>query len=427
MKPLVITSINPKSNLEHQRRCFNAWRALGYEVLTYNSAKECTDLIGHGFPPGAIVRLPKEHTAEGVHGFPSPRIVPVLRDAHGRGAEGVVLVNADIYPAIRKNAGAFAEFGNCAALTRNEVAALEVDPAVAGSPYRGGLDIFYFSREALGDLLPLLAAQPVAERMAFGVPGWDFYLGGHVISPALGGRFFDAGYLLHVSHPTTYSNVQEFEHYVPSLRQAGHVASADANGAAREFANLIHQQCEAHRTVAATMFLAYFDHNMERRRLATASTVPAHCVATVQRMNREMLPSQVLDPVEVAATATAANPFTALKVLTSRNAVVQTRFVCGLRALYLALTLFPKSNRFPAKITSRYPRGNMHGKAIEGIKAVSDPEVSRHAVLSLFGNELVLYGIFNKQVLQYICLSCTSDEERKLVSKICKLIRELNK
>lgn len=425
MRPLVATSINPKGRGEHQKACFDAWRARGYEILTYNPAHEADELLAQGFDPSTIVRLGLEKTGHGMHKIPSPRILAVLDDVVARGVQSVLLVNSDIYPAIRPSSSPFAALGPCAAVTRNEVASLAIAPGAASNPYRGGLDAFYFTAASLEKLLVQLRSEPVSERMAFGIPGWDYYLGGHVLSPRLGGRILDADFLLHVSHAATYGNITEFDHYLDALRALGHVTATEANGAARQFAALISRQCEENHVLARRIALCSIDHAMVGP--VAPSTGPDFGVeiATFQADNEEVAPSHRFDAVALTAAAhTGARPFPVMRAAMRKRASTATRFLAELHALR-AVLLLPASRARLRRPTGRYPSGNLHGKAIEGIVAIKQPEAFRIALLELFGDELVLHGILNVQVLKCIILCCTNDEERGLLSEICGLLREL--
>ena len=424
-KPLIVTSLNPKGRFEHQQRCFDRWRALGYTVRSYNSEAEKNDLVARGVPAACIVVLTSDDTAVRAHGFPAPRLMPVLRDVLARGVPSVLVVNSDIYPALRRGSMVFDPLGPCSALTRNEVPALALGTAGASGPYRGGLDNFYFTHDALKRVLARLEREPVAELMAFGVPGWDFYLGAHVISPAVGGRICDADFLLHVTHPTTYSGVGKFAAYIPAIRDMGFVTSDDAAVAANEFAHEISTRCHANRRFSRELALAGADYAQEVTRATRRPASFSASVALIESMNRRLLPSRRVDPAAVVAgAADSANPMATLRGLLNRAAPPHDRFGAGLRALKVALLVLPVLGRFRKRLTVTYPKGNLHGKVIELILGTKDRDEFRIALLDVFSDELVTYGIFNRRVLECLCLCCENEEERRLVSSICHLIRE---
>ena len=246
--PLLVTSINPFAKLAHQLRCLEAWAALGFEVRTANVAREAERLVAAGLAPSAILKLDDADTGAALYGKPLPRIAPLLaRLAAADPARAVLLVNSDIYPAMRSAEAVrfWAAQAPAMALTREECATLESHRFAVSAPYRNGLDAFLFSPWALKATNMMLAEIPVAARMAFGIPGWDFLLGAVVRSPFVGGRLLDSGVLLHETHSTTYANVDAFAPYLPAMHDLKAATTYTATEAAHEFHRIIVADCAA--------------------------------------------------------------------------------------------------------------------------------------------------------------------------------------
>lgn len=101
-KPVVVTSINPFSRLTHQMRCFQAWTALGFDVHSINTKAEIKELTAAGLPEEAILNVKKRETGAVDYGKAVPRIRPLLNRLQLMYPQSpIVLVNSDIYPAIR--------------------------------------------------------------------------------------------------------------------------------------------------------------------------------------------------------------------------------------------------------------------------------------------------------------------------------------
>ena len=77
MKSLVITSVNPYAKIESQIKCFNAWKALGYDIISFNSESERNILLANGFEAAELCLIELSETAVGLFGKPIPRILPV--------------------------------------------------------------------------------------------------------------------------------------------------------------------------------------------------------------------------------------------------------------------------------------------------------------------------------------------------------------
>lgn len=425
MQPVVVTSINPYHRLKHQKTCFNRWRELGFDIITYNCESEADDLVKAGVEPRNIVRIAPNQTGLRLHNVPSPLIKHVIQDIIQQNrADSVLLVNADIYPALRKNPNVFTMLSPCAALTRNEVTSLVHKSCFSRTPYRGGLDSFFFSMPALEKFYELIRTDSASERMAFGIPGWDFYIGGHIISPKLLGKILDAGFLLHASHRPTYSNVAELENYVETLESLNVISSCDPVKAAQDFARVINAQCAANADLSTVLSRMYQQH--ERRSLVDFSDIDQQTIEIIESLNLTLAPSQRVDSIAIAQLQCNEEiTYFVLKEFFRGNSDVASGFISDLRALRLYLLHFHPRRSSNRALTSTYPQGNLHSKAIEKILELGNMYEVRLSSLDLFTSELFNHGIFNPRMLNYLCLACINTSERLILGEISRLLRNL--
>lgn len=428
--PVVATSVNPvdrsPDRMAHQLRCFAAWKALGFEVLSFNHPAEIEALRRAGLAAEDILPAMDHETGLETFGKPVPRIAALLaRLARLRPGRAVILVNSDIYPAAGDPG--FARFwldqAPALALTREEAACLEAADFTTRAPYRGGLDTFMLGAPALVAILGALAGLPAAGRMCFGMPGWDYLMGALLASDRIGGRIMDSGILLHQTHPQAYAGIDEFAHYLPAMAALGlpmPVAPDPrqaADAAARRFAERIARDCAAHagttRLVRAMHFRPVAGHDP--------------CSAEALRICRDLqalLPALCwthnLAVMARVAERIRAEPGTGFGA--SLALMVSERPGRQQLAEILAAALFHLDCRGPGfrALTERYPPGNLHARAIRvildgtgGRPALREVEIAR-----LFCSELVDHGLFNPRLYNWLALGCMNDTERGLLQAL---------
>ena len=421
--PVVLTSINPFARLDHQLRCLRAWQALGFEALSFNHPEEILRLAEAGVPEAALVPATEEDTGLALFGKPVPRVAAMLaRVAQLRPARPVILVNSDIYPAAC-GPGFTGVWFDCApalALTREEVACLECSTETGRTPYRGGLDAFALEVPALARINAELAARPVAARMCFGIPGWDYLMGALIVSPRIGGTILDSGLLLHETHRTTYADVEEFAHYLEDIAALVDLRHTNATEGAAAFAALISARCDAATGHTALVRAMHFERVVPSRPPTPEAVAAARWLMGLSpelRWNHNLLILATLadrirhDP--------AFDLFSTLAFFADcrpGNALQMTDL--------LAATLLHLRVRPGAAPSDSYPPGNLHARAIEVIlNATADDPPRRHLELArLFCEELVSYAIFNPRLYNYLALGCGNDDERRLLHGIAVLV-----
>ena len=417
---VAFTSINPFGRTQLQLTCFAAWKRLGVEVRTLNSAREKAKLLELGLGEDDILEIDSRETGAMFFGKPVPSITALFEraDREFNGCQ-LVIVNSDIYPAAR-NAdfiGAYLELAPALALTREEVGALDRPPARPSNPYRGGLDTFVFKPWAVKLMAERLAVWGSSERMAFGVPGWDFLVGSQIIDSSIGGRIMDGPMLLHVSHPQTYSDINEFGHFIAAMKALGAVTSDTVAEAAEEFAQKIRRFCLDQVPESRRVWACYYrapsagglpsDRAMELAREITETVVWArwnYPLAELARFADERMAAPKPD------LAAACGFF-------CRHPHYPFQFSETLLAF---LFEFRCARRHERAITARYPQGNLHGEAVKAIQRThaSNPDRLRVMLTRLFCEELLYYDIFNVRLCDWLALNCENEDERALLSKV---------
>lgn len=415
--PLVATTINPFGDVAHQRRCFLAWRALGCEPVTLNSADEASSLVATGFAGEDILTVEAAETGLALFGKAMPRVMPALaRLAAANGERTVILVNADIYPAARH--GEVVRFWRAEApavgLTREDCTLLEAHTLLDSRPYRNGLDAFLFRPGVLARVIEALAAHAVSERMCFGIPGWDFLMGAVVRSPAIGGRLMDGAVLLHEEHRQSYANVDEFAHYIDAMRALGESAADNAADAAYDF----------------------------HRRIVADCTAAESRAAFVRAISYAPVPAAASDRARAIALATAArvpfarwnHDFQAMAALAERQgrpgaALERTRVFFRTAAgpehgfaEELLATLFHLECQAGAGPVHELAEGE-HAPPLDALPGIlretaTHPAERRMCLAAFFGELLVEHRLFSLALSDYLALSCGSDDARTLLGAI---------
>ena len=431
MSTLVLTSVNPSANIHYQKTCLNEWERLGYQVRSFNHDSESRLLISAGFTSSQIREISPEKTSIKLFDRPIPRILPLLEEAVRTDHNYFVLTNSDIFPAHRSVVSSFLERSyQAVACTRTEVYDLALSRQFNQVFYRGGLDIFWFSRSGLLKILPVLQQSNAASRMTFGIPGWDFYLG-HVVRTHLGAPIMDGTIFLHKAHVTTYDSIDEFGHYTEEMFNSGAYASRGTTQLAYEFSMLIRQQCIDHQSESRLLNLAYYSQpelgNHEKSPGPETKSIQralikfirllaiAQCTSAFQATELNVILSSQKDSADWESVS---------KLVNYRNRR-QSYFCCGFQALLISLLCLTHSKR--KKIRTNYPAGNKHIAALRMVVSDKCEQSREKAIFHLFATELLAHGILNLNILKYLYTACNSVDEKALLSLIISICKhELN-
>lgn len=414
--PLVLTSINPFGRGALQLRCFLKWLDLGFDAYTCNHGIEKEALCKLGVPGERIIQLGDHETGKQMFDKPVPKIKAVLARAEATFDKDLLLVNSDLYPAAEDTGflAAWRENGNALALTREDVLSLDHPVRRICHPYRGGLDAFLLSRKALAEMLETLTLFPVSNRMCFGVLGWDYFVGA-LLERRLGGTFADSHILFHEMHKPTYSNVDEFRHYLSSIQALGVGLGKDHMHAAMEFAQTIDQLCM---------------QNIPERRppeLLPQLDEGEAALSDEQRDLLEELTTRMPDLVYAFGRLFVAS---LIGGIAGRSDVTfsgmveripDTEYKRGFAQALLIFLLFLRLREAKNGVmTLEYPKGNMHATSVRLIRdnTCDNPDRRRLEVAKLFCTEAADYKIFNPRLFNILALSCENDGERTLVSEI---------
>lgn len=424
--PIVVTSMNPFSRQDYQMRCFQAWRALGFEIRTINNEHEAAQLRAQGVAAADIIVAKPEETGEQIFGKGVPRIRSLLyRLEHTYPDRPVVLVNSDIYPAAR-NSGfipAFLDQAPALALCREEVPTIETAEFARQNSYRGGLDIFLFSAASLRKVNEILGRFDVSERMCFAIPGWDYMLGAVVCSSEVGGVCMDGGVLLHEKHQQAYGDIAEFQHYVPAMKALGGVSSDDFGAAAEQFANRIQELCNWHLTMAETICASYYLQQRNRTDLSMPALLISRTLCGMAPWVRWNYNAHL-----IACLAQGRLDTQASDISTSDHFFVRSKNMDHQFGEYLLAVVFELLCRpdFAEKVETDYPKGNLHAavmRIFDTNLAREKPPAVRLEYARLFGRELVVEKVYNDRLYRYLALACQNDYERKLLAEIGRLVR----
>lgn len=424
MRSLVVTSINPKSKLDHQRTCFQRWLALGLDAMTCNTEAESRALLEQGFNEQHIHCVSNEHTGKQLFRKPVPLIRPLLESLEReKEFDCLVLTNADIYPAVRSGSITryWASQAPALAMTREETHDLTAHEFSSKCAYRGGLDTFFFRRDALAQVIQVLQACRASERMAFGVPGWDYLMAASIVSARVGGRICDSQVLLHQTHKATYGSVDEFSHYLPDLKSMERISSDDPSAAAEEFAAFVEDACSNQSGISLLARLLYY------QRCEQQSPLQAHSPAFDEAWQRLChLAPEMKHHLRKRTLASlferlSSDPDTGFESTLPVICNSQSSWFQFTQALYaIVVGLKAKSASAPLYFAQQYPEGNQHRAALLNILKRHDENdpMRRLWIAKLFGSELVNHGIFNPRLGEYLVLATENDTELQLMREI---------
>ncbi|MBK1688165.1 hypothetical protein [Rubrivivax gelatinosus] len=403
-RAVVATSLNPHDRIAHQRACFERWRALGVEALSFNHAAERERLIEAGLPAEALVEIGDEDTMLPFGGRPMPRIVPLLERLLAGQAEVVLVVNSDLFPAVSRNPlPLMAAQAAASGYVRSDCSAVDEPAGTPKAPYHGGLDAFCFRTEGLADLVARLRQEPAAERMAFGVPGWDLYVGHEVL--AIGGRLLEARFLLHPRHAAGYASIDPFAEQAAAMLASGRYAANDHVELAAEFVARIRAQCLRH--LADTRMM----------QSALADPVPP----AVRADTDGRAPEQQTLPGSLVQAQKARPDWRTLHLSHEYLATRGTRLSVYLVALRAALALMREQGR--TGWTTHYPKGSAHAEQLQSFLGEADAVQRRERILDLLAIDLYEHAVLNLHLLKYLRVHCRHEQEERLFAALMHDLR----
>lgn len=432
-EPIVLTSLNPNANSEHQFRCFAAWQAAGFDIRSVNVREETKRILEWGVAPDNLLILRDEETGLETSGKPVPSVLPILRRARavwpGR---DLILTNSDIYPAIR-SAGITrfwsSSCGGAVGLTREECHAVEAYTFRASAPYRGGLDTFFVASDRLATLVEVLEETSSAPWMAFGAVGWDYLMGAAILSERVRGSVMDGAVLVHRAHRATYGSVDRFERFARDLHDLGFVTTPTSAEAARQFSVRLKVECERNRALSRAVKRIYFRSVRTEIAGLTHTSCAVQAYRDVASVAPGLLPRTTNSGLATLAQRLLSDSDASFGMVLSyfMESPSHTRkFVECLIAI--AFALYVRRTTGEINTVTEYPRGNRHGEALRQIvqNTRSDSAEQRLEVACLFGTELVDRCLFNPRLYDYLVLSTQNTYERKLLGNILSKVDVIN-
>ena len=392
----ILTTLNPYTRIDIQKKCFYRWRSLGYNIKTINVVEEAALLLELGLSESDIIKIEDEDTNYKIFNKKIPKIKKCfdLFNKFTKTNDYFMLVNSDIYPCFTGNVENF--FNSLCiglAFTRCEVDSLSKLPIDDNySHYRGGLDIFFFNKKGLEKISNELSKNTVYERMTFGIPGWDFYLAYLMLKFEM--KILDSEIFLHEIHKQTYSDISEFNKYAKYFIE--YISSNDSSYivVAEKFANEINNQCEKNNSLSRTINVCYLYRNNFSKKIINDSDFDIDNFTTHHGIDFQNVKWSSLREY-----------FATDNFLSSAN----------IRLLILERLLETRSE---LSFTFKYPLGNLHAKAVVDIMSFPDAERKFLGFYDLFCDELFTYNIYNKRILALMFIQLKDIDKIKKIKKI---------
>ncbi len=426
MNTAIITTINPHSKIELQKNCFEKWKEIGYIPYSYNVDAEKEMLLSAGLDHSDIINVKDEDTSIELNGKKIPRILPLLKDALNRGHSYYLLTNSDIYPAHNNVASnAFSSIAASFIFTRKECFNIYSDKFHHDNYYRGGLDVFWFSREELLSVVNKLSCYEASERMTFGVPGWDFFLA-HILCTYFNTPILDGGIFLHPTHETTYSSISEFECFAQEMQKSKKYENRDHISLAAEFANLIEDKCENSKEYSNLIKVMLYknDHSecvnsvFENCRVKDVAGKYSYHLDSLQI--KSMLCLDTI--VSIIDADFNSNKWHSLNFLIDKYNTNNCYKIKYLQIMLLELLRKVRDDN--NKLTTIYPKGNKHNLSMRNISAIKSADEKERNVFNLVASELLDYGIINKNLLKYLGSCLKNRDEQKLFHRIVLILKK---
>jgi|GEM_PF-1087704 len=425
---IVLTSINPYSKVDYQKKCFERWNNLGFLVRTFNNSEEKKNLISKGFNTENIIEIHPEETALGLWGKACPRIVPILHRALHTEHKNFILVNSDIYPAIRKcPIEIFRSISEQIAFTRNQLTYIEYFGLNTNSPYRGGLDIFFFTKEALLKVYKLLRKSSVSERMTFGIPGWDFYLAERMLTSG-NLEIMDSFVFLHEYHKTTYDKINEFENYSRTIAKTLNWENGeDWQLTAEKFSEFITTCCGENqkytevirKTYSNKIGLFTYYNELEQEK---ASAIYNLIINKIDKEDLSLFQMTEKLQIFILRNMQDIRWDQVVDFINDNMTSCQPKYQ-RLISLYILLLILEYNENLC--LSMNYPKESLHGVTLKEIlKNLDGQEQKRDLyIFDLFANELLEYGILNNNLLDFLFYSFRTEQSFKYLVNIKELVK----
>jgi hypothetical protein len=399
--PLVFTSINPHGSLDWQLKCYKSFRASGHQIISTNHSSEI-ELLNKHCPAVATVELRDSEVATERYGKPLGKIINILkklRDYDTR--DYYALVNSDILFTGRKACiGQFLKHSAAAALTRTDIPREDCETNTSGLPYRGGLDIFLFSRQGLEETINHLEKHPsICDEMAIGIPGWDYMVGGTILSHVKGSLMDSENIFQHAIHKQTYSDLSAFKTIASVLCKQGLVESNEPNAAAAQFVEKISIECTQNTQHARRVATVYrkFKTNRSGESTYVNQKLDENTTKALLQLyyQRDLMPIRKLIN---RISKDGATEFLGVKITFIKGNSFTLKVSQLITCASCIFQCMPNTGPFTAK----YPAGNSHKACLDLIARLENKEERDFHLTDLFYTELLQHKIFNADIFCYL-------------------------
>ncbi len=396
--PLVFTSINPGTSIEWQLKCYKSFQYSGHQIVSANHRTEI-EILKDKCPTVAVIELADSEVVVQQSGKLLGKVISILKRLLSFDTRDCyVFVNADIYFNGRK-ACINHLLGNAeaAALTRTDISSYS---NIVGLPYHGGLDIFTFTRAGLGETIKQLEKKTdICDEMAIGIPGWDYMVGGTIISAVQGILMDSENLFQHLIHKQTYSGLNSFKSIAAVLHEEGLVKSEEPSCAAAEFSERIKMECRSNawhaRKVAAIYRIFQAGRATESDRIYPRLSDSTN-KALLQLYGKA-------DLIFIGRLINIVGPDGFSDFLETKNVFLKgDSFALNVSHLIVCASCILQCAPCPVKFSTNYPNQNSHKICIDLISKVDDAMERNFRLAELFYSELIQYKIFNADIFCYL-------------------------
>ena len=432
-RPLVITSLNPFGNIKWQAACLQSFLSSGHEVISLNTKEEANKLKNLGINTN-IHQISQDDTGFALYGKSVPLIKNALEFALSTSPRNhYILTNSDIFYSGKRPCTTFLHSRASAyALARAEIPDTSFYSNRHWKAYRGGLDVLGFTRAALRSCVKYLSEhQNIAHRMAFGIPGWDYYMGAIVLN-SLGGFFMDGSIFKHLIHQQTYTNSAALEPYIAAISSLGLSDSSETEQAAHQIATRINVECDRNKLFAKLLRSTFYTPSRIAELCPFNTAEPKH---RSTHTNDELYQKSMLlanecyprtDILRINRFIDTIQPNTSTYLPAVRSAFIdsdsfQIRMRQHIVISGLILSLIENQGR--ARFTDTYSKHNSHRNALDIITRIEPKVQQAYSLYELFYSELIEHNIYNANVAKVLLASLDDSRYRHVLDLQINLIQ----
>jgi hypothetical protein len=432
MRAVVVTSVTPAHDLEHQMRCLRAWDDLGLTTRSANSLRDCDAVQAAGLEPHLCLPIPPRDTALDRLGAPAPRLVPLLRrvstDFPG---QDLILCRPGVYPALRSTdcIAHWLRHAPALALSVEQTPMLELYHFSDSAPCHSQMDAFVIGADRMALVADALEQWPVAEDMCLGDAGWDLLLTAVITSAGIGGAMADSAVLLRETDGRGPMNRAALGAYVPALRGLGLADAPDPLGAAEDCQTAIAAACAAQGNLTGPVKAFYFGAPAPLETLPIAATDLAQ--ELLQHIPWVKWNYDIAILASLAQRILAPGPFGFARIsAVLRSGPSQSHQISeALLAMLIWCRCCPEAAASLRPTFDATPSlAEAHTQSLHLLQSTTQkaklPEL-RLALVSRAGQDMVDHGVWTRAMRDAVALSCQNDMDRHLFDRLSVCTRKV--